>query len=103
MTRINTLLLLVLLASSLYLVRVQYESRRLFYELDRAQAQARRLSSERDALQVQKRSQATPMRVERLAKEKLQMHQTTPNITHYVTDEAAVATGAAWVARGSVQ
>ncbi len=103
MTRINVLLLLALLASSLYLVRVQYESRHLFYELDRAQAQARRLSSERDALQVQKRSQATPLRVEQLAKEKLQMHQATPNITHYVTDEAAAGAGAAWVARGSVQ
>jgi cell division protein FtsL len=34
-TRVNLLLLLALLLSSLYLVRVSYESRRLFAELDR--------------------------------------------------------------------
>jgi len=95
MTRVNVALLLALLASSLYLVSVQYESRRLYYELDRAHSQARRLASDRDALQVQKRSQATPLRVERLAKEKLQMRQATPNITHYVTYQAeSVATAA---------
>ena len=35
MTRLNLVLLLALLASSLYLVSVQYESRRLFSELDK--------------------------------------------------------------------
>jgi hypothetical protein len=35
--------------SALYLVRVQYESRRLFTELDRATAEARRLDTEHSA------------------------------------------------------
>ena len=38
MTRLNLVLLLAVIASSLYLVRTQYESRRLFTEIDRAQA-----------------------------------------------------------------
>ena len=37
MTRLNLALLLVLLASSMYLVRVSYDARRLFNDLDRAQ------------------------------------------------------------------
>jgi len=88
MTRLNLLLLLALLASSLYLVSVQYESRRLFSELDKARSQEHRLETDKERLQVQKRSLATPLRVERLAKEKLQMRNATPAITHYVNYHA---------------
>jgi cell division protein FtsL len=88
MTRLNLVLLLALLASSLYLVSVQYESRRLFSELDKARTQEHRLETDKERLQVQKRSLATPLRVELLAKEKLQMHTATPAITHYVSYHA---------------
>jgi cell division protein FtsL len=44
MTRINALLLLAVVATAIYLVRVQYESRRLFSELDKAHSQARHLA-----------------------------------------------------------
>ena len=36
MTRINLVLLLAVLASALYLVHTQYESRRLYVELEKA-------------------------------------------------------------------
>jgi cell division protein FtsL len=85
MTRFNLMLLLAVLASSLYLVNVQYESRRLFSDLDKARSLAHQLEAENERLQVEKRAQATPLRVERLAKEQLQMRSTTPAITHYVT------------------
>ena len=52
MTRLNLVLLLAVLASALYLVNVQYDSRRLFTELDRANAEGHRLETERDRLQV---------------------------------------------------
>ena len=91
MTRLNLVLLLAVLASSLYLVRTQYESRRLFVELERARAEAHRLDVEHDGLQVQQRAQATPLRVEKLAKEKLQMRTATPAITQYVTYKEPVA------------
>lgn len=85
MTRLNLVMLLAVLASSLYLVSVQYESRQLFSDLDKARSEARRLELDNERLQVEKRAQATPLRVERLAKEQLQMRTATPAITHYVT------------------
>ncbi len=84
MTRLNLVLLLAVIASSLYLVRTQYESRRLFTEIDRAQAESRRLEVEAEQLMVEKRAQATPGRVEKLAREQLQMRTATPAITQYV-------------------
>ena len=97
MTRLNLVLLLAVLASALYLVRTQYESRRLYVELEKANAQSRRIETEKERLQVEKRSQATPLRVEKLAKERLQMRTATPAITQYVTyrDGAAVLSGPA--------
>jgi cell division protein FtsL len=84
-TRLNLVLLVAVLASALYLVRTQYESRRLFTELDKARAEARKLEIDNERLQVEKRAQATPLRVERLAKGQLQMRSATPAITQYVT------------------
>jgi cell division protein FtsL len=92
MIRLNIVLMLAVLASALYLVGVQYDSRRLYTELDRANTEAHRLTVERERLQVEKRAQATPARVERLAREKLQMRQATPGITTYVTYAAGAVT-----------
>ena len=85
MTRLNLVLLIAVLASALYLVHTQYESRRLFAELDKAIGDARKLATEHERLQVEKRGQATPSRVEKLAKEQLQMRPASPAITQYVT------------------
>lgn len=95
MTRLNIVLLLAVLASALYLVRVQYDSRRLYTEIERAQAESRRLDIERERLTAEKRGQATPLRVEHLAKENLQMRLPTPGITQYVTLGANAAASAA--------
>ncbi|MES2880286.1 MAG: cell division protein FtsL [Pseudomonadota bacterium] len=84
MMRLSLVLLLAVLASSLYLVNVQYESRRLFTDIDKAHSVARRLESDNERLQVEKRAQSTPLRVETLAKAQLQMRTATPAITHYV-------------------
>ena len=92
MTRLNLVLLLAVLASALYLVRIQYESRRLYVELEKATAQNRKLEAENERLQIEKRTQATPLRVEKLAKEKLEMRSVTPAITQYVTQNGT-ATG----------
>ena len=91
--RLNLALTLAVLATALYLVHVQYESRRLYVELERAAAQARKLEVAHESLQAEKRGQATPLRVERLAKEKLQMHTVTPAITQYVSVHEAPAGG----------
>jgi len=86
MIRLNIMLLVAVLASALYLVHTQYESRRLFTELDRATVEARRLETEHQRLEVEKRAQATPLRVEKLAQGKLNMRTATPAITQYVAD-----------------
>jgi len=97
MARLNFVLLLAVLASALYLVRTQYESRRLYVELERATAEARKIEMDNERLQVEKRAQATPLKVEKVAKERLQMRTVTPAITQYVTykDGAAVPAAAA--------
>ena len=91
MMRVNLLLLLAVLGSSLYLVQVQYESRRLFTELDKARSEARKLTAENERLQVEKRAQATSLRVESMAIEKLHMRPASPAITHYATYAARTA------------
>ena len=90
MTRLSIVLLAAVIVSALYLVRVQYDSRRLFTELDRAVAEAHRLDTERGRLEVEKRAEATSLRVEKLAKEKLAMRTVTPAITEYVTSSVVV-------------
>jgi cell division protein FtsL len=87
------LLLAGLIGSALYLVNVSYEARRLFTLLDRAQAQARQLQAEGRRLEAERQAQATHLRVERVAREKLQMRTATAAVTQYVVD--APASGAA--------
>ena len=92
MSRLNLLLLLGVMASALYVVHIQYESRRIYVELEKAVAQARKVESDNERLQVEKRAQATPLRVEKLARDRLQMRTATPAITQYVLqkDDALV-------------
>jgi len=94
MMRLNLVLVLGVVLSGLYLVNVQYESRRLYSELDRAKAQAHRLATEYERLQVEKRAQATSARVEQLARTQLQMHTATPALTTYVSYQPASAASA---------
>lgn len=91
MTRLNLFLMFAVLVSALYVVRTQYESRRLYVELEKANSQMFKLDMENDRLQVEKRAQATPLRVEKLAKERLLMRTTTPAITQYVTASGEVS------------
>jgi cell division protein FtsL len=90
MIRLNLVLLVALMASALYLVRVQYESRFLTSDIEQAQAQARKLEVEHERLMVEKRENAIPARVEKLAREQLQMRPATPAITQYVTLKGVV-------------
>lgn len=88
MMRLNLLLLLVLVASALYLVNVQYDSRRLYSTLYRAQSEERRLAQENERLQVEKRALSNSTRIEQLAVSRLQMRSITPAITTYVAPPA---------------
>lgn len=85
MTRLNLLLLLAVMTAAMLLVHSQYESRRLFMALEAANKEAHRLEVENDRLQVERRAQATPLRVEQIARQQLQMKTATPAITQYVS------------------
>jgi cell division protein FtsL len=86
MNRLNALLLVALVASCLVLVKSAYDARRLFAELDRERAEQRRLELDRDRLEAERQAQATHLRVEQVAREKLAMRTATPAVTQYVTD-----------------
>jgi cell division protein FtsL len=95
MTRLNLLLLLLLVGSCVYLVHVSYESRRLYAELDRQHSQAQKLAQEAERLQLQRRDLAQHLRVEKDATEKLGMRPATAGVTQYVRDRGPAAAGAA--------
>jgi cell division protein FtsL len=101
MTRLNMVLLLAVIASALYLVHTQYESRRLFVEVEKAHSLTRKLETERDSLEVEKRAQATPLRVEKLAKDQLHMRTATPAVTQYVKVAQAATPASSAAAGGS--
>lgn len=82
--RLAVLLLLALMGSALALVRVAHDSRRLVTELDRAEAQGLRLDTEHEGLQAERHAEARPLRVERMAREKLAMRPATPGVTQYL-------------------
>ncbi len=94
MSRLNLLLLLALIASSLFLIRSAYDARRLFAEIHKAEVEAMRLDGEYKRLEAERQAQATSLRVERTAREKLQMRTVTPAVTMYVVDPAASAAAA---------
>ena len=89
--RLNVLLALALIVSGLYLVKISYESRRLFAEIENAHGTERQLESDRRRLEAERQAQATHLRVERTAREKLAMRAATPANTTYVTDTALAA------------
>ena len=82
--RLNLLLAAALLVSALLLVKTSYEARRLVAVLDRAQAEQQALESERQRLESERQAQATPLRVERVARERLTMRTAGADVTLYV-------------------
>ncbi len=91
MTRLNFVLLIAVLFTAMYLVNVQYESRRLTSDMERAALEARKLDAERERLELEKQEQVTLRHVEKQAREKLQMRPITPSVTHYISASSAAA------------
>lgn len=83
MTRLNLLLLAAVVGSALFLVRTAYDARRLFTENHRADTESLRLEGERTRLEAERQLQATNLRVERTARERLKMATVTPAVTMY--------------------
>jgi cell division protein FtsL len=89
MGKLNFVLVAALIVSALVLVRTSYESRRVFTAIERAKADARQLDTEFKRLDAERQAQATSMRVERVARERLRMHSAAPGEMFYALSGAA--------------
>jgi len=84
--KLNVVLLLALLVSALLLVKSSYESRRLFAALDKARGEQRQLDIQHKRLEAERQAQATNLRVEKVARERLKMSASLPTVTESVVD-----------------
>ena len=73
MTRVNVLLLCVLILCALSLVTSRHQARRLTVELEREQARARQFDVEYGQLSLEQSTWGMPARVEKVARESLHM------------------------------
>lgn len=95
MTRLNVLLVIAIIFSAMFLVHSHYEARRSFMALEASTKEATRLELEHERLQVERRAQASPLRIEQIAKQQLQMRLVTPGVTQYVKQPADLQVTAA--------
>ncbi len=86
MNRLNFLLLVALIASAIGLVNTAYEGRRLFAAVDSAKAEEANLNAEFKRLDAERQAQATNLRVDKVAREKLQMRPAMANVIQPVVD-----------------
>lgn len=78
MTRVNLILLALLIASALGTVSAQHKARRLFSELEREQVTQRRLETEFRQLQLEQSTWAMHARIEKVALAQLKMQMPVP-------------------------
>ena len=73
MTRLNLVLLAILIGSAVSLVTSRHQSRKLFVDLEREQSRARAYEVEFGQLQLEQSTWSMPARVEKVAREQLRM------------------------------
>jgi len=93
--KLNLLLLIAAIASGIVLVRSAYDARRLYTAVDRAKNEANRLELESQRLEAERHAQATNLRVEQVASDRLKMRPITPAVSQDVDDKRASAAAAA--------
>jgi len=86
MTRINFILLFVVVLCAMSVVRSQYQGRRTFAALDVAQQRAEQLQMDKDRLQVEYRAMSAPGRIEQIARTQLDMRPITAARTVFVRE-----------------
>jgi cell division protein FtsL len=91
MTRVNLLLLCVLVACALSLVTSRHEARRLYVELERERSQARQFDVEFGQLSLEQSTWAMPARVEKIARESLHMQLPMPSRVQVIESPIAPA------------
>ena len=91
MTRINAILLVLIVVSALSVITSQHHARQLFNDLEREQDLAKKLGEEFTQLQLEQSTWATNKRVESLAAKQLGMRLPDPGNTVIVTLDARAA------------
>ena len=89
MTRLNLLLLALVVACALGVITSQHHARRLFVDLEAEQAAGKRLGEEWTQLQLEQSTWATNKRIEGLASRSLGMRLPDPTTTVVVTPGSA--------------
>jgi cell division protein FtsL len=95
MSKVNALLIAMLLTCALLLVTSQHRARKAFIDLERAQAMARKHEVEWRQLQLEQSQLAKHSRIDSVARRDLKMQPITPERTLYVDAPAGSAVGAA--------
>jgi cell division protein FtsL len=88
MTKVNAVLVAVLLTCALLLVTSQHRARKAFIELERAQSMARKHEDELNQLQLEQTQLAKHSRIDAVASRELRMQPVTPERTLYVAAPA---------------
>jgi cell division protein FtsL len=83
--RVNTVLVLAVMATAFTLVHTQYQSRRLYAAVDKARAHATDLDTDWESLRAQRRIESASARVQRIAREQLNMRAPDPATTLYLS------------------
>jgi cell division protein FtsL len=94
MTRLNIVLLAILIACALGLISAQHQARKLFTELAKVQGEEKQLEVEWGQLQLEQSTWATHARVEKLATQALDMRVPEAAKIRTVNLEAAAAPAA---------
>lgn len=84
MARLNALLLFLTIACALGVVTSQHKARKLFVELQNEKDRAQQMDVEWGKLQLEQSTLVTPARVEKLARQQLQMHMPQSEQVRYV-------------------
>jgi cell division protein FtsL len=90
-TRINLLLLFVLVGCALSLVTSRHDARRTFNELERERERARQYEVEYGQLSLEQSTWAMPARVEKIARESLHMQMPLPSRVQVIEAPAQAA------------
>jgi len=88
--RFNALLLFVTIACALGVVTSQHKARKLFVELQNEKELAQQMEVEWGKLQIEQSTLAMPTRVEKLARQQLQMHIPPSDEIRYIRVNAAM-------------
>ena len=97
MSKVNAVLIAILMTCALLLVTSQHRARKAFIELERAQSMSRKHEVEWNQLQLEQTQLAKHSRIDAVARRELKMLPVTPDRTLYVN--APAGSGAAAAAR----